>query len=610
MLALVAIASAITFGWAGWEMLRQESAAEEQRERERLETRADRVVQTFERILSDVDQQLDARVAQPRGEFRGSLEELVLVFDQRTIQVVSHSSLLFYPALPAAPEAPESLFAAPETDEFQRRAFARSADAYRRLARSPDRPVRAASLMRLARVLRQMNRAEGALEVYRELAALEDVHVVGAPAALVARDAEMRLLEQLGRHEEATARARALQHDLAAGRWAVTRGQYEHYAAEAARISGTEIPSDSRLAAALAVSDFWNAWRAAPTPRGSLLVGPAGDRHFVTWRSARDASAAWVTPLDGLLARVPLEARQGISLLERKSVARASSDTGLPFEVHAIGRTVPGQGGFVSRGRLVVAALSVMLAFLLATSYFIGRAVRREVALARLQADFVSAVSHEFRTPLASIRQLSELLASGRVPFEARRRQYYESLAAESRRLQRLVENLLEFGKLEAGARPYHIEPVDPRALMEFAVTDFLSQLGRSDCRIEVSGEAEGRVLADRNALTLVLHNLLDNAVKYSGGQSVRLCCNAEGDRIAFSVTDEGPGIPAEDQVRIFQKFVRGSSTAAANVKGTGLGLAMVKLIVSGHRGEIRVSSRPDVGSTFTVILPAQACPS
>jgi signal transduction histidine kinase len=261
----------------------------------------------------------------------------------------------------------------------------------------------------------------------------------------------------------------------------------------------------------------------------------------------------------------------------------------------------------MSRGRLVVAALSVMLVFLLAASYFIGRAVRREVVLARLQADFVSAVSHEFRTPLASMRQLSEMLEAGRVPSDARRQKYYGSLAAESRRLQRLVENLLEFGKLEAGRRPYHIAPVDPRALMESAVTDFLSQLGRSDCRIEVDGgDAKAPVLADRHAMTLVLHNLLDNAVKYSGGRSVRLCCEAEGDRIAFSVSDEGPGISAEDQHRIFQKFVRGASAAATNVKGTGVGLAMVKLIVSGHGGEIRVSSQPDAGSTFTVVLPAQ----
>jgi signal transduction histidine kinase len=619
MLATVAVASAVTFGWAGWEMLRQESAVEEQRERERLENRADRVVQTIERVLSEVDQQLDARIAVPRGGLPATSEGLLLVFDQRSIQPVSPSVLVFYPVLSALPEPPDSLFAAAEADEFQRHALAQSADAYRRLARSPDRAVRAASLVRLARVLRQLNRGDAALEVYQEMAGLEDAQVVGAPAPLVARDAEMRLLERLGRHEEAEVLARGLQRDLATGRWAVTTGQYEHYAAEAARISGREIPRDERLAAAHAAAEFWTAWRAAPSPRGRMLVGPADVRHLVAWRSGGTVSAAWVIPLDQLVARMPVEVRQGISFIEgngassggrdraKMSVARTSTDTGLPFSVQATGDNARAQYGFMSRGRLVVAALSVMLAFLLATAYFVGRAVRREVSLARLQADFVSAVSHEFRTPLASMRQLSELLAAGRVPFEARRQEYYDSLAAESRRLQRLVENLLEFGKLEAGPRPYRIEPVDSRALMESAVTDFRSQLGRSDCRIEVSwGSVEARVLADREAMTLVLHNLLDNAVKYSGGRSVRLCCEPEGDRVAFSVSDEGPGISAEDRHRIFQKFVRGASAAATNVKGTGLGLAVAKLIVTGHGGEIRVNSRPDAGSTFTVVLPAQ----
>lgn len=618
MLAIVAVASAVTFGWAGWEMLRQESAAEEQRERERLENRADRAVQTIERVLGEVDQQLDARIAAPRAAHPATLG-LVLVFDERSIQPVSPSILVFYPVLPAQPEPLESLFTAAETDEFLRHALAQSADAYRRLARSPDRAVRAASLVRLARVLRGLNRSDAALEVYREMARLEDVQVIGAPAALVGRDAEMRLLEQLGRHEEADVLARALQQDLATGRWAITSGQYEHYTAEAARVSGREIPHDHGLAAAHAVADFWNAWRAAPSPHGRVLVGPAGNRHFVAWRSGGAVSAAWVTPLDELLTRVPVEVRQGISFIEGKgassavrdraqmSVARTSTDTGLPFSVQATSENALAQYQFMSRGRLVVAALSVMLAFLLAASYFIGRAVRREVALARLQADFVSAVSHEFRTPLASMRQLSEMLEAGRVPSDARRHEYYGSLAAESRRLQRLVENLLEFGKLESGPRPYHIEPVDPRALMESAVADFLSQLGRSDCRIELSGgTTEAPVLADRHAITLVLQNLLDNAVKYSGGRSVRLCCEPEGDRIAFSVSDEGPGISVEDQHRIFQKFVRGASAAATNVKGTGVGLAMVKLIVSGHGGEIRVNSAPDAGSTFTVVLPAQ----
>lgn len=617
MLAMVAVASAVTFGWAGWELLRQERAAEEQRERERLENRADRVVQTIERVLGEVDQQLDSRIA--GAPHPAASDGLVLLFDQRSVQSVSPSGLVFYPVLSAGHEPPESLFTAAEVDEFQRHALTESADAYRRLAQSSDRSARAASLVRLARVLRRLNRGDAALEVYREMARMEDVQVVGVPAALVGLDAEMRLLEQLGRRDEADVLAHALQHDLATGRWAVTSGQYAHYGEAATRISGREMPRDHRVATAHAVADFWNGWRAAFTPRGRVLAGLREDRRFVTWRSRGAVSAAWVIPLDELIARIPADMRRGISLIDANRaspgsrdgtqmlVARSPNETGLPFVVQATGGKALVQYGVMSRGRLVVAALSVMLAFLLAASYFSGRAVRREVALARLQADFVSAVSHEFRTPLASMRQLSELLAAGRVPFEPRRQQYYESLAAESRRLQRLVENLLEFGRLEAGPRPYHIEPVDPRSLMESAVTDFLSQLGRSDCRIEViGGERKAPVLADRHAMTLVLHNLLDNAVKYSGGRSVRVTCEPEGDRIAFSVSDEGPGISVEDQHRIFQKFVRGASAAATNVKGTGVGLAMVKLIVSGHGGEIRVSSRPDAGSTFTVVLPAQ----
>ena len=176
-----------------------------------------------------------------------------------------------------------------------------SADAYRRLARSLDRAVRAAALVRLARVLRQMDRGDAALEVYREMAELEDVQIVGTPAALIALDAEMRLLEQLGRTDEAKLIARVLQQHLAAGRWRVTSGQYEHYASEAARISGRQIPHDHRLPVAHAVADFWKSWRAEPTPRGRMLVGPLGGRHLVAWRSGSGVSAAWLTPLEQLL---------------------------------------------------------------------------------------------------------------------------------------------------------------------------------------------------------------------------------------------------------------------------------------------------------------------
>jgi signal transduction histidine kinase len=248
----------------------------------------------------------------------------------------------------------------------------------------------------------------------------------------------------------------------------------------------------------------------------------------------------------------------------------------------------------------------MMLTFLVAGSYFIARAVKQEMDLARLQSDFVSAVSHEFRTPLAAMRQLSELLAAGRVPHRERRQQYYESLAGESRRLQRLVENLLNFGRLQAGAQPYRLEPLDPRALVDQVVSEFRSQLSRPECQIDVSGDAEPvRVMADPDAVALALHNLIDNAVKYGGaGRSIAVSCERQGERIALRVRDHGPGIPADERTRIFERFVRGTAASAANVSGTGIGLAMVQQVVVSHGGAVTVESTPGAGSTFTMWLP------
>jgi signal transduction histidine kinase len=248
----------------------------------------------------------------------------------------------------------------------------------------------------------------------------------------------------------------------------------------------------------------------------------------------------------------------------------------------------------------------MMLTFLVAGSYFIARAVKREVDLARLQSDFVSAVSHEFRTPLAAMRQLSELLAAGRVLHEDRRQQYYDSLAGESRRLQHLVENLLNFGRLQAGVRPYRLEPLDPRALVEKVVAEFRSQLAQPDCQIEVSGDAEPvRLMGDADAVALALHNLLDNAVKYGGvGRTVSVSWGRKGERLALSVRDHGPGIPADERTRIFDRFVRGSAASAANVRGTGIGLAMVQQVVNTHGGAVTIESAPGAGSTFTMWLP------
>jgi two-component system phosphate regulon sensor histidine kinase PhoR len=340
----------------------------------------------------------------------------------------------------------------------------------------------------------------------------------------------------------------------------------------------------------------------------------------VTWRASEDRVAAWVLPADQLLQRVPNDPTLSVALRDHdgspvagelegpgRDALRMPADTGLPWVLqlrHAGGTAAEST---FTRGRLTVIGITVMSVFLVTGVYFIGRAVRREMELARLHTDFVSAVSHEFRTPLAAMRQLSEVLAAGRVPDQARQLQYFEALSSESRRLQRLVENLLDLGRLQPGGAAYRVEPLDPRALVEHVVTEFRSEVSRAACRIDIADIADcGRVLADPDAVGLALHNLLDNAVKYSGAEAqVDVSWERQGARIGLRVRDHGPGVPPEERARIFERFVRGGAATAARVRGTGIGLALVKQIADAHGGDVAVEPAPGAGSVFTIWLPA-----
>jgi len=246
-----------------------------------------------------------------------------------------------------------------------------------------------------------------------------------------------------------------------------------------------------------------------------------------------------------------------------------------------------------------------MMLFLLAGTYFIARAIRREAYVSRLQSDFVSSVSHEFRSPLTSMRQLSELLAEGRVPSEERRQLYYETLVGETQRLERLVETLLHFGRMEARAQKYKFAELDVGELAEHAAAEFERELGHSR-QIERAGPRDCRIRADAEALEVALRNLLDNAVKYSPPDAhVGVEWTRTGAQVAIQVRDQGVGVAAAERKSIFQKFVRGSAAAALHVKGTGVGLAMVRQIVTAHGGEIHLESEPGRGSRFTILLPA-----
>jgi signal transduction histidine kinase len=229
--------------------------------------------------------------------------------------------------------------------------------------------------------------------------------------------------------------------------------------------------------------------------------------------------------------------------------------------------------------------------------------------VARLQSDFVSAVSHEFRTPLTSMRHLTELLEGGVVSSEDRKQKFYGVLAHETRRLHRLVESLLNFGRMEAGKLEYQFEELDAVALVREVAAEFQSESDGRSCSIELAlPEAQALMIrGDRDALSRALWNLLDNAVKYSpAGSLVQVELAREGSRAAIRVKDRGMGIPSAEQKEIFKKFVRGSTSRDSSAKGTGIGLAMVQHIVDAHKGTVGVESWPGEGSIFTILLPAE----
>jgi signal transduction histidine kinase len=257
------------------------------------------------------------------------------------------------------------------------------------------------------------------------------------------------------------------------------------------------------------------------------------------------------------------------------------------------------------RRAVFISMLVAVVALMGFGTYLTLRVMRREIEIARMKSDFVSAVSHEFRSPLTAIRQLGEMLMRGRVPNDARRQEYYERITRESDRLARVVENLLDFSRMEEGRKPYQLEPLDTSAWLGEVAARFEAQVSENGHHIVTDIPPRlPDVLADREALSSALDNLLDNAVKYSpASTTVWLDADARDGGVTIRVRDRGIGIAESDQPHIFDRFYRGTGEAARQVRGTGLGLSLVQHIVRAHGGRVTFESRPGEGTTFSVHL-------
>jgi signal transduction histidine kinase len=586
ILFLLTLVSVSALAWFGFKLLAQDRAVQAQQRQDRLEQAADRIAATLRGTLAETGELLSAWLSVPPPP--GKPEDgILLIGDGSAVAAYPAERLLFYPVSQNDPEAPAAVFAEGESLEFLQAQPARAAEVYRRIAESDDPAIRAGGLLRLARALGKAGRRDETAAVYSRMAAISGVLVAGAPADLVARHA---LADP------------ALRDDLLRGRWRLTRGQFEFY-------FGGPLPEE-RAALAEAAAQAWS----ATAPRAQVTLWASGRPFFAMSRSSGARRAVLIqTPQipkveQAFCAAVDSEGRVVYGRRDRndRAAIRPAAESQLPWTLYVTGAPHPPGAGMPDSQRFLLLGTAVMVLFLIAGTYFIARAIRREMEVSRMQSDFVSAVSHEFRSPLTSIRHLSEILELGRVPSEDRRQVYYSTLVRETQRLQRLVEALLNFGRMEAGARSYRFEECEAAALIHRVAGEFESQLAAGR-HLELSGpEHSCSIDADPDALSVALRNVIDNAFKYSpDGPTVWVDWRVENTRVAIQVRDEGLGITAAERRAIFRKFVRGSAAGAANVKGSGVGLAMVRHIVAAHHGEIRVESEPGRGSTFTILLPA-----
>lgn len=261
---------------------------------------------------------------------------------------------------------------------------------------------------------------------------------------------------------------------------------------------------------------------------------------------------------------------------------------------------------------LVYIALTLLaLGTLLAAMWVLMRVVRREIRLAEMKANFVADVSHELKTPLALIRMFGETLQSGRVQDEEKRQEYYGVITRESTRLTNLINNILDFAKINAGYKTYAFERTDVGAVIRQTFEAYRPQLDHNGFEHQLTVEESlPEVAVDQDAIAQALINLIQNAIKYSGDDrylAIDVAQDVRRDRhgVLISVHDRGIGIHPQDRGRVFQGFFRARDGRVAKQGGAGLGLALVKHIVDAHGGTLDVESRLVKGSTFRIFLPA-----
>jgi signal transduction histidine kinase len=602
------------------------------------------------RIVSDVRQQLLAQLEQIKFREAGALaarEEPVAAapYEHPSVVLVAHLEE-GRPVLPweldSTGEEARRLLSQPqfaakvrqgEQQEFGKRDYGKAAALYRQALRAARHPVQAAyARLLLARALAKSADRRSGRSHYRRILTLAwdltddqaiPLSLYAAAGLLDAGAGQEEVLkriesESLGEYSPAvTYLVRDLLRKLADS-------------APPAIADGAKVQLQAIKAHARYVEQALALQRDFPGLNlGRPLVNPSGSTEPVWVTYGEETWLVSVAPPVGRspAAMVTVRAKDVLGPLEQAGTGRREGVGGMQIltagepEGEPLGPNFPGMKvAFTAKADEVLAGqwnfqrsfylvtLVLVLSVTLFAAYLLWRDVRRELRVAEMRSQFVSSVSHELKTPLTAIRMLAETLGMGRATDPGVQSEYLETIVNETERLTRLLNNVMDFSKIEQGKKVYRVEPICLAEVVQAAARTMQYPLAQQGFRLHMDIEnGLPAVRADSDAIEQAILNLLANAMKYSGeSREVDLRLRRQESRAVIEVTDRGVGIPPVEQARIFEKFYRVPTPENQHVPGTGLGLTLVAHIAKAHGGYVEVQSDPGKGSTFSVHLPLE----
>ena len=615
LLGVIVLLPAVALGLLALRTLQGEQVRETYQRRERQQ----QVLRLLERELSDWI--LSRRADATNGRFALEVRHGVIVLPRLNVPLSPGRERETVPRLSGRDVG---LWRDAQAAEFRGGDLADADQKYRRLLASRP-PVSSWAQLALLRLALRRGESSGAAFRLKEIRAAD-------PAAATESGIPIRVAAALllighgdaALPSETSGFLNDTLSQLAGGSWPLNAAQWTYYARE---IGGAP-QADPRLRAeALAAAGFLESLAGAAHEvlalDQSLEWRPA--QPFVSRHVPSIQSVAILFPGEGWHAGFVLASDEMGREAEARLIALTAAEDFEGRVAISGGRTQPQEvsvpafeflrASFSERDQtlwrphmrryLVFYAAALLLLGAAAALSFTYRAVAREMELSRMKAGFIASVSHEFRTPLSAIEAMLERLESGKVRDEDMLRRYYQASRREVRRLTGMVNQLLDFSRLEEGRGQFRFETIDLNHLTREAIESFVDLGFGARLTDELARATALNLTGDRDAARQCIHNLIDNALKYSpDGSPVRVTSGRGDEEVFVRVSDHGPGIAPEEQQLIFEPFYRTGSAGAGGVQGTGIGLALVKTVMAAHGGRVTLDSRPGEGSTFELTFP------